>query len=147
MNYREKYVHHCDPYDETISRDRRLTLFEDKSGLREIPMDQASHILDLVPKEDQDHVSSWTDGKTLFVMTEPYRSSLAPAPGLSRIKIPIDISPYCGAWNPDKGAAPGTTSWLYVESKYAQLLFRIADALNCAAHESPPWNWVEADDA
>lgn len=142
MNYRERYVDHCDPFPETLARGRRLALFKNATGLREIPLDEAGHIREKLQGIFLDHESAWTDGENVLFLNEPYHPDLTLIPGLSRRELPTNISPYCGRWNPAIGAVPCTRSFLYIESENAAVLLPIMRALNSAARNAPPWNQV-----
>jgi hypothetical protein len=63
--------------------------------------------------------------------------------GLAAYLVPINISPYCGSWNPNKGALPGTQSFLYTKVIHKSYLGELAALIEKAAKLQPDWNSLE----
>ena len=140
LSYRETYVDFCKPFPETISRSRRLTLFQEASGLVDFLNDDARYILNLIPKENRDHISFWTDGETEFVLTEPYGPRFTSSKAVCCIKIPMNLAPYCGRYSTDANEEPWTTSWLYTSNENSKKLGSIYGRLKEMSRTAPWWS-------
>jgi hypothetical protein len=107
--------------DELLARARRVILFTDKSKLQ--PVKHTKFCFgDLANRARKgmycDHMSFWKSSRgTPFILNEPYvvdvdyEVTLA-AVGLVAIELPVNLSPYCGQWDPKPNALPGTRSFL-----------------------------------
>lgn len=135
--------------DECLSRARRSVLFSDTLGLS--PQKYRDKTFrDLRYRVHQagscDHVTYWQSIQgTKFVLNEPYNVSpnyhqrLANN-GLVARELPTALSPYCGLWNPNPGATPGTKSFLISDIANSSELDIIVDTAETLATDLPAWN-------
>jgi hypothetical protein len=105
---------------EWVCRERRTALFLKVTGLkstgtqskaREKLLAKIGHHMTL------DHVTYLELNSELFILNEPYHDHIEGErglinDGLSVIKVPVNLSPYCGYFSDAKGALPRTTSYL-----------------------------------
>lgn len=137
------------PQPEHQARRRRVLQFLEASGL--IPVSNKialkTPLKQLFDAEFADHCSTWRDGSgSLYVLIEPYgwpsanELNALDARGFASIEIPVDMSPYCGRWDPKPGALPHTRSYLFTVSVNAGAVSKIAEMLDRAAKTCPPWN-------
>ena len=134
---------------EWLCRSRRTILFADTAGLvsrkfqstdREL-IERAKSIVRL------DHISVWSSryGAKLL-MTEPYcdwglwQFSALMDMGIPAIRLPTNLSPYCGRWDPTPGAKPWTYSYLLGDMAASQSLKNVESRLSGAAPIAPRWN-------
>lgn len=103
MTCRHKYCYHCPPNPETEARLRRVEQFERATGLWSIAFpDPRPPVLEGIPRGWCDHVTLWTDGDTLYALTEPYHVRGDPHQhGLVHIQVPAPLGPYGGCYSPD----------------------------------------------
>ena len=137
--------------DEWLSVFRRTVLFADTTGLKPINIDKSSSgfkTLDTRVKRSAhcDHITCWRNPLgSKFILDEPYfiesgyQAKLIGA-GLVSIVVSINLSPYCGRWNPDFGATPGTTSYLICDKAHALELMQIDSLLKAGLLNAPEWN-------
>lgn len=146
--------------DEEKARQRRLKLFL-RSGLNEIYVVRNEHGVFSSPKHDRicqiiaketngtlDHLSFWTCGHTHVLLTEAYFNNTPECYQhdlLYAREVPLEVSPYCGRWNPEGGALPWTQSVLVTTSLKRQQLDRVLENLHKIAALSPPWNHLGGD--
>jgi hypothetical protein len=135
LDYLERYVMHAPELPEAQARGRRWPAFIKATGLKEL----RNRAPDFDHEITLDHFTGLTDGRVDFVLTEPY-GALEPCIGVVAIKVPTNLSPYCGKWNPKPGSLPWTTSWLYTDQKNVNALRIIEHNLSLAALTAPPWN-------
>ena len=112
--------------DQWLSCLRRTVLFSDSVDL--IPLadfdifsqdlhDRASNTGSL------DHTTCWMNSRgVFFILTEPYVVNanfheLLKTNNLVHITVPLNLSPYCGSWDPLLGSSPGTTSYLICDAR------------------------------
>jgi hypothetical protein len=137
--------------DAWLSVFRRTVLFADTTGLKPINIDKSSsefEALDTLVERHIycDHVTYWQSSLgSKFLLNEPYfiesdyQEKLIGA-GLVLIVVPTNSSPYCGRWNPDFGAPPGTTSYLICDKAHALELMQIDSLLTAGLLNAPEWN-------
>ena len=150
-----------DTCNELLARARRTITFSDVTKLRPVKFSK-KHFGTLADRVHAagscDHLSYWeSDWNTKFVLNEPYRvdpsyMNKLEAQGLVAIELPVDISPYCGRWDPNLGARPWTRSFLIcdaddldeLESLFAQYYERIQISFDGWPDENivliPVWN-------
>jgi len=130
---------------------RRAVQFADSSGLvaRKLkPSDRA-----LMNRAETvawfDHTTSWSSGYGYgeeLLLTEPYfewgsvEFAALHQIGISAIRLPTNLSPYCGGWDPTPGAMPWTTSYLLCDASASGCLQEVEDRLNDAVIGAPQWN-------
>ena len=159
------------PNDECKARLRRFEAFESVSDdLVEVILDPASVVevfkndwsYDLEYYSDNldkhreiwdmlrcpDHMSCWLYKNIPMVLVEPYVSDESlqeylDTQGLAAYLVPINISPYCGNWGPNKGSLPHTRSILYTKATHKRYLEELASLIESAAELQPDWNWLE----
>lgn len=135
--------------DECLSRVRRTVLFSDTLGLSPQKYSDKK-FRDLRHRIHQtgscDHVTNWVGySGTKFVLNEPYYVSpdyhqrLAKQ-GLAARELPTTLSPYCGLWNPNPGATPGTKSFLICDIVNSSELDLIVNTAEAVAENLPDWN-------
>lgn len=130
---------------------RRAVQFADSSGLvarKWKPSDRA-----LMNRAKTvvgfDHTSSWSFGYgERFLLTEPY-DNWGPGKffalqqiGISAIRLPTNLSPYCGGWDPTPGAMPWSNSYLLGDMAVSQSLKNVEPRLAGDAPNAPQWNDV-----
>lgn len=151
--------------NELLARARRAITFTDESELQPVKYSR-KHFGTLADRVHAagscDHLSYWkSDWDTKFILNEPYRVDpnymmKLGAQGLVAIELPVDISPYCGRWDPKPGVKPWTRSFLIcdaadvdeLESLFAQYYERIQissmdEELIEIIELIPAWNSLE----
>jgi len=129
---------------------RRAVQFADSSGLIARKWKPSDRALRNRAKTfvGFDHTSSWSFGYgERFLLTEPY-DNWGPGKfvalqqiGISAIRLPTNLSPYCGGrWDPTPGAMPWTTSYLLCDASASGCLQEVEDRLNDAVIGAPRWN-------
>ncbi len=112
--------------DEWLTRIRRAILFSDYSQLKPVNFTNKKFktLYDRVTKTIHcDHETCWENSKgTKFILNEPYHiennyEALLNNAGLIAYKLPDNLSPYCGRWDPLPGAKPSTSSYLICDVK------------------------------
>jgi hypothetical protein len=107
--------------NELLARARRVITFSDESELEPVKYSRKhfGKLADRVHAAGScDHLSYWRSfWNTKFILNEPYYIDpdyimKLRAQGLVAIELPVDISPYCGCWDPNLGAKPWTRSFL-----------------------------------
>jgi hypothetical protein len=94
-----------------------------------------------------DHPTCWVSSSGAhFILNEPYvyeqdYIKRLEANGLIGILLPVNISPYCGAWNSRQGAMPLTRSFLICDMSNMSELLAINSALSKI--NPPAWNNVK----
>jgi len=143
--YEDRYINHAPELLETQARRRRLNLFKSLTGLKEVRGKPAC--FKHVPRGYRDHTSFWSDGRSDYVLCEPYNASLPMGhiPGLSVIGIPIEVGPYGGGWSDDPAAQPGTQGLLFGLSRDEARLSQLELMLHAEAQWLPRWNEVVTD--
>lgn len=143
---------------EELARKRRYRLFVEASGMQEITLSRSDfyrwnspkhgRTYDIVKHQTEgwlDHVSAWIFGNCCILLTEAYYKNTPEHyqhNQLYSLELPVEISPYCGGWNPDEGSFPRTRSVLITNILKARQLDRIYETLREAATTAPPWNYV-----
>ena len=142
-SYQSRYVNHAPELLETQARRRRLNLFKSLTGLKEVRGKPAC--FKHVPRGYRDHTSFWSDGRSDYVLCEPYNPSLPMGhiPELSVIGIPIEVGPYGGGWSDDRAAQPGTQGLLFGLSHDEARLSLLELTLYAEAFSLPRWNSVK----
>jgi hypothetical protein len=138
-------------YDRTewLCRSRRTILFADTAGLLSQNL-QSTH-RELVEKAKSivrcDHISAWSSGSgEELLLTEPYfewgsvEFAALHQIGIEAIRLPTNLSPYCGRWDPTPGAKPWTYSYLLGDIAASQSLKNVESRLAGAAPNAPRWN-------
>ena len=132
---------------ERTARDRRTALFLGVTGLRptNTKSKASANLIDVIRKHMQiDHLSVLKRNGGLYILNEPYHDHTAGAQaliaqGLSVIKVPTNLSIYCGRFSNQIGALPWTTSYL-ISAKPTMTSAYIAERLELAARSAPAWN-------
>lgn len=133
--------------NEWLTRTRRAIAFADQSKLSPVkcPKRRSGDMIERLQKAMcVDHVTHWQSDKgTQFILNEPYDFeedyiSRLQSQGLTGFQLPIDISPYCGGWDPKQGALPKTRSFLICDSNDYDELEAILEELLKA--QPLPWN-------
>lgn len=135
--------------DERLARVRLTVLFADTLGLSPQKYD-LKKFADLRNRCYQagscDHVTNWVGySGTKFVLNEPYHVSpnyhqrLANDRLVAR-ELPTALSPYCGLWDPNPGATPGTKSFLISDIANSCELNLIVKTAEAIAENLPDWN-------
>jgi hypothetical protein len=147
LSYKERDANHAPEKLETQARRRRLKLFKSLTGLKEVR--RKPTCFKHVPRAYRDHTSFWSDGRSDYVLCEPYNSSLPMGhlPGLSVIGIPIEVGPYGGGWSDDPAVQPGTKSLLFGLSRDEARLSQLDLMLHAEVQWLPRWNEVATDKA
>ena len=142
--YEDRYIKHAPELLETQARRRRLKLFKSLTGLKEVR--RKPTCFKHVPRAYRDHTSFWSDGRSDYVLCEPYNPSLpiGHLPGLSVIGIPIEVGPYGGRWSDDPAAQPGTKSLLFGSDRQRSSFDELRLKFIIDAWDSPRWNVVES---
>ena len=134
---------------EWLCRSRRTILFADTAGL--VSRKFQSTDRELVERAKSivrfDHISTWSSdyGKELL-LTEPYcdwgsvEFAALHQIGIEAIRLPTNLSPYCGRWDPAPGAMPWTYSYLLCDIAASQSLKNLESRLAVAAPNAPRWN-------
>ena len=134
---------------EWLCRSRRTILFADTAGLLS-RKPQSTH-QELVERAKSivrfDHTSAWSSGYgEELLLTEPYcdwgsvEFAALHKIGIEAIRLPTNLSPYCGRWDPTPGAMPWTTSYLLCDASASGCLQEVEDRLNDAVIGAPQWN-------
>ena len=134
---------------EWLCRSRRTILFADTAGLLS-RKPQSTH-QELVERAKSivrfDHTSAWSSGYgEELLLTEPYcdwglsQFSALMEIGIAAIRLPTNLSPYCGRWDPTPGAKPWTYSYLLCDASASECMKEVEDRLNAAVGKAPPWN-------
>jgi len=134
---------------EWFCRSRRTILFADTAGL--VSRKFQSTDRELVERAKSivrfDHTSAWSSGcGEELLLTEPYcdwglwQFSVLMDMGIAAIRLPTNLSPYCGRWDPTPGAKPWTYSYLLCDASASECLKEVEDRLNAAVGKAPPWN-------
>ncbi len=133
--------------EEWLTRVRRTVLFADITGLTPTKANYSSLTSRANAAMRCDHVTRWVSPwGTQFILNEPYiaepdfQLKLAEQ-GLAVVIVPTDLSPYCGLWRPNKGAKPGTTSYLICDIADAEELNHLFNNVNLSL--IPAWNCVK----
>ena len=147
LSYEDRYINHAPELLETQARRRRLKLFKSLTGFKEVRRKPAC--FKHVPRAYSDHSSFWSDGRSDYVLCEPYNPSLPMGhiPELSVIGIPIEVGPYGGGWSDDPAAQPGTQGLLFGLSRDEARLSQLELMLHAEAQWLPRWNEVVTDKA
>jgi hypothetical protein len=132
---------------EWICRKRRTALFFEVTGLKPSKSQSKAieHLIELVRKHMQiDHMTVLKLNGELFILNEPYHVDsdgvqALIAQGISVIKVPTNLSIYCGRFNNQIGALPWTTSYL-ISAKPTMTSAYIAERLELADRFAPAWN-------
>jgi hypothetical protein len=132
---------------EWICRARRTALFLEVTDLTLIETHSNAHeeLIKVIRKQMQiDHLSVLKRNGELYILNEPYHDHTAGAQaliaqGLSVIKVPTNLSIYCGRFSNQIGALPWTTSYL-ISAKPTMTSAYIAERLELAARSAPAWN-------
>ncbi len=112
--------------NEGLARYRRTVLFSDSSHLMPMPYSSIffDSLYDRVKKSKSlSHATSWVSlNGTKFILNEPYVvdeyfAELLDEEGLIFITVPLDLSPYCGWWDPLLDGKPRTKSYLICDKK------------------------------
>lgn len=157
--YEDYYVNHAPHKDECKARRRRVRLFKTITGLRCVSLEKwrirkvYKRLCELVRAGMEcgwhfDHYNMWELNGVPFLLVEPYdlgRSVLI-GKGYVGIKIPTDLSLYCGSWKPNPQDDPQTNSYLYTYVKYLDELVDLQLALQEAAKNAPRWNYIDSGD-
>ena len=145
LSYKERDANHAPEKLETQARRRRLKLFKSLTGFKEVRRKPAC--FKHVPRGYRDHKSFWSDGRSDYVLCEPYNPPLPVdhIPGLSVIGIPNEVAPYGGGWSDDPAAQPGTQGLLFGLSRDEVQLSQLELMLHAEAQSLPRWNAVVAD--
>jgi hypothetical protein len=146
LNYIQSYVNHAPEIPETAPRKRRFLEFLGATGLREVRYTSgASRFIERCQIQDGlDHITLFSNRRgTRFLLTEPYRKSLPVVTKGFVITVPIPLSPYCGLFDPDPLALPGTRSYLICDINSYFELDQIDRKLQAAASKcTKRWNEV-----
>jgi len=142
VNYEFKYL-----TPEWICRARRTTLFLEVTGLKpsKAQTKATEKLIEVVRKHMPiDHLTVLKLKGELFILNEPYGDQSKAmqaliAEGLSVIKVPTNLSIYCGRFNNQIGALPWTTSFL-ISAKPTITSWYIEQRLNLANMSAPAWN-------
>lgn len=135
--------------DEWKCRNRRTQLFGNTTGLIAVTVQKKCCLaeIDRIRRHMHlDHLSAWVNKSgTLFILNEPYGYNKAEISGLEQAGyevriVPINLAPYCGRFDPAKGAQPWTTSLLITQHKNADELESIYQELKKAVMKAPEWN-------
>jgi hypothetical protein len=132
---------------EWICRARRTAFFLEVTYLTliETQSNDSEELIDVIRKHMQiDHLSILERNGELFVLNEPYGDHALGvqgliAQGLSVIKVPINLAPYCGKFSSEKDSRPWTTSYL-ISAKQTMTSQDIAERLELADVFAPAWN-------
>jgi len=132
---------------EWICRARRTALFLEVTDLTLIETHSNAHeeLIKVIRKQMQiDHLSVLKRNGELYILNEPYHDHTAGAQalineGLSVIRVPVNLSPYCGFFSAEKAALPRTTSYL-ISAKPTMTSTDIAERLERAVKFAPAWN-------
>ena len=145
LSYKERDANHAPEKLETQARRRRLKLFKSLTGFKEVRRKPAC--FKHVPRGYQNHTSFWSDGRSDYVLCEPYNPSLPVdhIPGLSVLGIPNEVAPYGGGWSDDPAAQPGTQGLLFGLSRDEVQLSQLELMLHAEAQWLPRWNEVVTD--
>jgi hypothetical protein len=140
------------PNTESLLRARRLINFVDTTGLKPKTFNNSQHgeFYDKIKSVCHlDHTTIFTSkSEAIFLLNEPYyiangTQSAMHAAGFAVIKVPENLSPYCGRWDITPGANPGTSTYLITHAKNAVKLAGIQQRLYVANQSAPAWNSVE----
>ena len=142
VDYEFKYL-----TPEWICRARRTALFLEVTGLKPTKTQSKAkeQLIEVVRKHMPiDHLTVLKLKGELFILNEPYGDqSIAMqaliAEGLSVIKVPTNLSIYCGRFSNQIGALPWTTSFL-ISAKPTMTSAYIAERLELADMFAPAWN-------
>jgi hypothetical protein len=130
-------------------RNRRTELFGNTTGLIAVTVQTKSQLAEIEKIKRHmhfDHVSAWeSDSLALFILNEPYQYSKAEISALEQAGyevriVPINLAPYCGRFNPAKGAQPWTTSLLITRRENTEELDSIHRRLLSEELTAPDWN-------
>jgi len=111
--------------NELLARARRVINFSDESKLRPVKYCKkkfGSLASRVYSAGSCDHISYWESyWGTKFVLNEPYRVNpnyimKLEALGLVASELSLNISPYCGRWDPNPGAKPWIRSFLICDA-------------------------------
>ena len=138
-----------DDCTEWLCRARRTILFADTAGLaaRRLTSSDRELIARAIGVVRFDHTSAWSSGYGKgLLLTEPYcywsleQFNALREMGIAAIRLPMNLSPYCGRWDPNPGAIPWTYSYLLCDAGASGCLREVEHRLNAAARKAPRWN-------
>jgi len=138
-----------DDHTESLCRVRRTILFADSADLvaRKLKSSDRKLIETAMAVVRFDHTSAWSSGYgEELLLTEPYcdwgllQFSALMDIGIAAIRLPTNLSPYCGRWDPTPGAKPWTHSYLLCDANASECLQEVEDRLNAALSNAPLWN-------
>jgi len=147
MNFAKYNIHDKYSGDEWLIRARRTALFSDATNLAPVKFNKFKHgkLLDRVCLAMHcDHLTCWVSPSgTMFILNEPYLNDpnyliKLRSQELIGVVVPIDLSPYCGGWNPNLGSKPGTVSYLICNISDADELAHLFSRLDL--EQIPAWN-------
>ena len=145
-NYIKNYVNRAPEIHEAAPRKWRFLEFLAATELREMPpTGAASRFIQRCQVQDGlDHATLFSNRQgTRFLLTEPYGTSLPFVTKGFVITVPIPLSPYCGLFDPDPLALPGTRSYLICDINSYFELDQIDRKLQAAASKrTKRWNEV-----
>ncbi len=132
---------------ELVCRTRRKALFFEVTGLKpsKAQTKATEKLIEVVRKHMPiDHLTVLKLNGELFILNEPYHVNsngvqALIAQGLSVIKVPTNLSIYCGRFNNQIGALPWTTSFL-ISAKPTMTSLYIEQRLKLANTYAPAWN-------
>jgi len=132
---------------ELVCRTRRKALFFEVTGLKpsKAQTKATEKLIEVVRKHMPiDHLTVLKLNGELFILNEPYHVNsngvqALIAQGLSVIKVPTNLSIYCGRFNNQIGALPWTTSFL-ISAKPTMTSLYIEQRLKLADRFAPAWN-------
>lgn len=143
---------------EEFARKRRYRLFLAASGMEEVRLLRSDFYCWNSPKHGRiydtindstegwlDHVSAWVLGNTCVLLIEAYHHNTPEHYQHDQLHcraVPLEVSPYCGGWDSEKGSLPGSRSVLVTTSLKARHLDQIYENLKDVAASSPEWNYV-----
>ena len=134
---------------EWFCRSRRTILFADTAGLVSRKLQSSDR--ELIERAKLivrfDHTSAWSSGYgEELLLTEPYcdwgsvEFAALHQLGIEAIRLPTNLSPYCGRWDPTPSAKPWTYSYLLGDMSASQSLKNVESRLAGAAPNAPRWN-------
>jgi len=153
-DYADCYVY-PDDIDERKARGRRWKAFIAATGFVEnLDLESPKHC-DLRAALQQsrapmDHTTYLDLGNMAVVMTEPYWKTSVDDYDPERfavIRVPTNIAPYCGSWDPTPGAQPLTNTYLIASILKKRQLEAVGICLEEAAKDMPAWNYLGEDSA
>jgi len=153
-SYKANRIDHDPLSDESISRFRRLQLFEKAGDLIEehrIPSFRHCKIFEKISIRCV-HLSTWwlelDKFRVPFLMVEPYGEYEFQIDGLKYHEVPKNIAPYGGInrFIKRNSREPDTTAYLFVRTAHYRHLVDVIGRLEAMAKSAPYFNSVTAKD-